>query len=275
MKYWHKSMLDSLVAYFEPDEDVLSLLLFGSWSEPESHPDYWSDIDILVVVKNNKLDKFFPAIEWINSFGKLYTYNQSSNEFKYTTRACFENFSRIDFIFTTEKNFTEISHWSSVPFFSGVKIVFSRSKVVDEIAAQKYPQPVVSLATQEQFLELVRNFRFKSMLAVYKVVRNDLLTALHLAQDLVRDCSVLGMMLRDRATGVNIHKHGSIGNQLVAQLEATQSLFTPIGILDSIKASNEIFEKLARKWSKDYQENRQSLLDWIEKAKVELRERQP
>ena len=123
-----------------------------------------------------------------------------------------------------------------------------------------------------QFLELVRDFRFKSMLAVYKVVRNDLLIALHLAQDLICDCSVLGMMLRDRATGTNIHKHGGVGNQFVAQLEVTQKPFTPIGILDSVKASNEVFEKLAREWSNSYRENRQLLLDWIEKAKAEIRE---
>jgi hypothetical protein len=84
---------------------------------------------------------------------------------------------------------------------------------------------------------------------VYKVVRNDLLIALHLAQELIRDCSVLGMMLRDRATGTNIHKHGGIGNQIVAQLEVTQKPFTPVGILDSIRESNEVFENLACEWS--------------------------
>jgi hypothetical protein len=125
--------------------------------------------------------------------------------------------------------------------------------------------------TQEQFLEIVRNFRFKSMLAVYKVVRNDLLIALHLALDLIRDCSVLGMMLRDRATGTNIHKYGGMGNEVIAQLEITQKPFTSIGILDSILESNEVFEKLASEWSSDYQENRHLLLHWIAKAKVELR----
>jgi len=272
MKFWHEGMLDNLISYFEPNEDVLGLLLFGSCSKPEFHYDYWSDIDILVVVKNNKLGKFFPTIEWTNFFGRLYTYDQSSDEFKCTTRVCFENFSRIDFVITTEEKLTKVNDWSSVPFSSGAKILFSRSEVVDKIANQRHHQQKISPATEDQFLEMVRNFRFKSMLAVYKVVRNDLLIALHLAQDLIRDCSVLGMMLRDRATGTNIHKHGGKGNQLVAQLEITQKPFTSIGILDSIKESNGVFEKLACEWSSKYQENRQLLLDWIEKAKVELHE---
>jgi hypothetical protein len=163
-----------------------------------------------------------------------------------------------------------VNIWPGVPFFSGTRILFSRSKVIDEIARQgQFPQKF-SPATEDRFLELVRDFRFKSMQAVYKVVRGDLLIALHLTQDLIRDCCVLGMMLRDRGTGTTIHKHGGAGNQLVAQLEITRNPFTPVGILDSIEKSNEIFEKLAVEWSSEYQENRQLLLTWIEGAKVEL-----
>jgi len=271
MKYWQESVLNNLTSYFESIEDVVGLLLFGSFRKPEFHPDSWSDLDLLVVVQDSRLDRFFPTTEWINHFGTLYTYSQSSDEFKHTTRACFENFNRVDFVITTEAKLAEISQWSSIPFYSGAKVLFSRSKVIDEIVAQNYSQPELPLITQEHFLELVHTFRFKSMLAVYKVVRNDLLIALHLAQDLVRDCCVLGMMLRARATGTNIHKQGGIGNQIVAQLEVTRKPFTSVGILDSIKESNEVFEKLASEWSSNYQENRQSLLDWIEQAKVELR----
>jgi hypothetical protein len=206
----------------------------------------------------------------MDHFGRLYTYAQSSDDFKYTTRACFENFNRVDFVLTTESKLADIDKWSSIPFSSGVKILFSRSEIMDKVASQMYRQQKTFPPTAEQFLYLVRDFRFKSMLAVYKVVRNDLLIALHLTLDLIRDCSVLGMMLRDRATGTNIHKDGGLGNQVVATLEITQRPFTAIGILDSITASNEVFERLAHEWSDTYTDERQHLLNWIEKAKTEL-----
>jgi hypothetical protein len=69
----------------------------------------------------------------------------------------------------------------------------------------------------------------------------------------------------------NVHKHGGASNQLVAQLDVARKPFTSLGILDSIKESNDVFEKLAYEWSRTYQENRQPLLDWIEQAKAELR----
>ncbi len=272
METWHTGILEKLVSQLEPNENIVGMLLFGSYNKSDSHYDYWSDIDILLVVKNDLLKKFFPTIEWLDAFGKLYTYTQSADEFKCTTRACFENFNRIDFVITTEENLMKLDQWSHVPFADGATLVFSRSKVVDEVARQSLQPREFSPATEDQFLGLVRDFRFKSMLAVYKVIRHDLLIALHLTQDLIRDCCVLGMLLRDRAAGTNIHKHGGTGNQLVAQLETAQKPFNALGILDSIQASNEVFEKLAGEWSNTYQENRHLLLAWIEKAKLELHE---
>ena len=121
MKPWHRHLLDDLISHFEPDEDVLGLLLFGSCSKPEPHYDDWSDIDILVVVRNDKIDKFFPTIDWITFFGSLYTYTQSSDEFKFVTRVCFENFNRIDFVITTEEKLANVTRWPGVPFFFGDK----------------------------------------------------------------------------------------------------------------------------------------------------------
>jgi hypothetical protein len=266
---WQESIVDELRSRLEPNEDVLGLLLFGSCSKPEPALDEWSDVDVLVVVKDDRIDRFFPAMDWITRFGGLYTYTQSWDEFKCTTRVCFENFNRMDFVITTEEKLARVNDWPSVPFFSGTRILLSRSAVVDEIARQGLYAHKFEPATEVQFLELARDFRFKSMQAVYKVVRHDLLIALHLTQDLIRDCCVLEMMLRDRETGTNIHKHSGIGNPFVAELEVTQKPFTAIGILDSITASNEVFENLACEWSKDYQEKRHLLQDWIEKAKLE------
>lgn len=272
MNHWQENMLDDLISYFELNEDVRGLLLFGSLSNPEAHPDDWSDIDVLVILKDGKIDEYFPTVKWITQFGPLYTYSQSVDAYTCTTRACFENFSRIDFVITSEGKLAEINNWPSIPFASVANVLFSRSTAIDQIVHQPFVQHPASPTTEEQFLELVRSFRFKSMLAVYKVVRNDLLIALHLAHDLVRDCCVLAMIIRDRAAGTNIHRQGGIGNQVVLQLEGTQQPFTSTGILDSIKASHEVFETLALEWSSSYHEDRQLLFSWIEKAKAELRE---
>lgn len=272
MNHWQDSMLEDLVAYFEANQDILGLLLFGSLNQPQAHPDDWSDIDLLVVVKDGTLEEFFPTVEWLTHFGRLYTYSQSAGDFTCTTRVCFENFQRVDILITTEIKLVHVDQWSSVPFTSGARVLLSRSQTIEEVANRTYPPKEFTPAGSAQFEELVRDFRFKSMLAVYKVVRQDLLIGLHLAQDLVRDCCVLAMMLRDRAAGTNIHSQGGIWNQTITQWEGTQQPFNSLGILASIKASNEVFEKLALEWSPEYRERRQLWFDWIEKAKMEADE---
>lgn len=222
MKTWQESVLADLPSALKADGNVVGMLLFGSLAASEPHMDEWSDIDILLVVKEEALDAYFPSVEWIRAFGPLYTYSQSTDDFTYTTRACFANFQRIDFVISSEGKLAEIQRWPAIPFTAGVRVLFSRFGGIEEIAQRQYPQREMSPVPQAQFLALIRDFRFKSILATHKVVRGDLLIALHLAQDLVRDCCVLGMMLRDRATGTNIHKDGGIGNEYVAQLQATQ-----------------------------------------------------
>jgi hypothetical protein len=108
------------------------------------------------------------------------------------------------------------------------------------------------------------------MLAVYKVARDDLLIALHLALDLVRDCAVLGMVLRDRAEGSDFHKTGGIGNHYVQQLQRTRKPYSASGILDRIEAVTTLFETLAQEWSPDYVPDSQPILDWIAAARDAL-----
>lgn len=110
---------------------------------------------------------------------------------------------------------------------------------------------------------MVDHFWFKAMLASYKVIRNDRLIALHLALDLVRDCCVVAMMLRDRAEGTNIHREGGTGNNVVANLESACSACTVTGILDIIEQSGVQFDQLASQWSEGYREKRYPLIEWL------------
>ena len=270
MDYWQEKTLCELVSYLEPNKSVLALLVFGSCAEPESSFDYWSDIDLLLVLDNSALPDYFPSTAWLEQFGSIYAYDQSGNDYKSVTRVCFEDFRRLDLVFTTEDSLRKIEIWPRNPLTAGVRTVFSRSPVVDEFAGHLYEQKPFSNISDERFKEMVRDFRFKSMLAVYKVVRTDLLIALHLALDQVRYCALLGMMQRDRLTGTDFHKVGGIGNEYVRELQRTCKPFTPAGILDMIEGCSLVFDKLATEWSSEYQVSHPRLVKWIEKARAEI-----
>ena len=184
-----------------------------------------------------------------------------------TTRVCFQDLRRIDVLITTETQLTQITKWPRVPFWKGVRVLFSRSYQVEAFLSDTFASPALSLVSDEVFEMMVHDFWFKALVAAYKIIRDDLLIALHLALDLVRDCCELEIMLRDRVEGTNIHREGGIGNQFVQQLEQTRQPYTALGILAMVEQSAHLFDELAIRWSDPYQEKREPLFAWIQLAR--------
>ena len=262
-------LLDRLQSLLQRDEAVLALAVFGSLIA--SQTDQWSDLDALLVVNDATLPRFHPSLTWLQPLGEVYTYDQSSGEFSHTTRVCFSSLERLDVVVTTAAALAQIDAWPRVPFWSGCQVVFSRSPLVDRILARTLSPPEPPLISAEQFDAMVNQFRFKAMLAVTKVARDDLLIALHLALDLVRDCCVLEMLLRDRAEGTSHHRHGGIGNDFVARLDIMGSRYTAAGILDMVEQSALQFDAQATQWSSLYVPQRQPLLLAIGAARRDAR----
>ena len=119
---------------------------------------------------------------------------------------------------------------------------------------------------------MFNDFWFKATLAVTEAVSKDLLIALHLTLDLLRDCLVLRMMLRDRTEGMSQHRIGDVGNELVAQIDRSPCDYSTGGILMMIEKTSQIYENLANDWSPTYTSNakRDYLLDWARKARQDL-----
>jgi hypothetical protein len=265
---WQAAAIEQLMRLFQPDPDVVVLAVFGSVLQPD--PDLWSDIDLLLVVEKSAQARFHPATDWLASLGELYTWDQSANPFVSVTRACFRDFRRLDLLITTEPALKQIDNWPSIAFWKGARVLFSRSPSVDQALARPFAPAPPGLISAEQFWEMVNGFWFKGMLAVTKVTREDLLIALHLALEMVQECCVLGMLLRDRAEGTAHHRHGGMGNDVVMQLEATRHPYTAAGILDCLEQAAITFDDLAARWSSAYTPQRQPLCRWVELARRSL-----
>jgi hypothetical protein len=264
---WQGAAIQDLVRRLDPDPDVRALAVFGSAA---AEPDLWSDIDLLLVAAESARERFHPSLDWLKPLGELYTWDQSSHEFAAVTRACFPDFRRIDFLVTTEAALEQVDRWPRVPFWNGARLLFSRSPRVDHVLARTFPRPQPGLMTVEQFHAMANGFWFKGMLALTKVMRDDRLIALHLALEMVQDCCVLGMLLRDRAEGTEHHRHGGSGNEVTAMLESTRHPHTAAGILDTLEQAALAFDRLAAQWSAEYRQQRHPLLSWIQQARREL-----
>ncbi|MGH2535606.1 MAG: hypothetical protein ACRDJW_25390 [Thermomicrobiales bacterium] len=261
---WQETLIQQLRALLLPDAAVKAMVLVGSGASGRF--DAWSDVDALLVVAPEAYRRFFPSLAWLAPLGEIYASEQHPGELSAVSRVCLRDMRRFDTIVTTEAALARHAEWPSIPFATGSRVIFSRSAVVDAVLAGPFAPPSSPRLTAGEFDAMASRFWFKATVAVPQVVRGDLLVALHLNLDLIEDCCVLAMMLRDRATGATHHRDG-VGNDAVAMLEPTRRPHTPVGILDSIEQSAIAFDRLAARWSDGYQARRQPLQVWIAEAR--------
>ena len=262
-----RQLRDQIQQTLQIDDAVVAVAVTGSLIQ--GHQDPWSDLDLLVVVEESAFDRFFPTLAWLQPFGTIFAFEQSSSSFSGVTRVCFADFRRLDCVITTEAALTQLTEWPQAAFWQGAQPLFSRSVVVTEILARQHTQPQPAAFSVEQFQQLQQRFWFNGVVATTKVVRGDPLIALHLALDMVRDCCVLAMLLRDRATGTIIHRESVLGEAFVAQLASVNQPFTARGILTMLEQTILAFDNLAGQWSPGDEAHGQPLLQAIARAQLE------
>jgi len=262
---WQEATLQTIVSFLNSDEDVQALFVIGSLADNSHSVDAWSDIDLVLVVADLAFSRFYPTLTWLTFSGEIYAYEQQADDFSSVNRICLTDLRRLDFVFIKLSNFNPPEKWVRPAFWKNPRLLFSRSELVTQALASSAILPFVPAAfTNDQFDTLANNFWFKAIVATNKVKRNDLLIAMHLSLELIQDCFVLGMVLRDQATGTTHHREGGLFNQLVAELEVTHQGYSAEGILNSLEQIAIAFDKLGLQWSETYQARRFPLLNWIE-----------
>lgn len=67
---WHCSLLGALSARLPADPDVLAVIAGGSLAG-EADIDVWSDIDVMIVVTDAVLVRYYPSTGWLAPFGTI------------------------------------------------------------------------------------------------------------------------------------------------------------------------------------------------------------
>jgi hypothetical protein len=267
---WQSETIGRLGSILEPDEAVLGLAVIGSLAQPDMQTDEWSDLDIVLVARDAALSRFWPSTEWLDCLGETYASSVAEDRGLHTVRMWYQDGRHVDVGIVTESNVEEFTRRQDCPLRFGCRVVFSRSHRSSAAftAAASGGARLDSAACDLDGMS--NDFWFKGMLAVSKVARNDLLVALHLTLDLIRDCCVLGMLLRDREAGTRHHRCGRPDDPFVRMLERTQQPYTALGILDAIEQSAVVFEDLAARLVEGYEPRRQPLLEAVARARRSL-----
>lgn len=243
---WREKTLHELDLLFKDNPDVISLSLFGSTSKPDVQVDRWSDHDVLVIVKDGALGKFYPTREWLKPFGDIFAIQQNEDEIHCNIKVIFSDFKKIDFVLTTESKAK-----NELKYLTKQMVIFSKDHSITELL-QEAPLSLPN-NTVYDFDKLIQDYWYWSFVAVTKLIRNDLLISLHLTLDLYRKCLELGMWLRDRETGTNVHRTGGVRNDLIEKMNIELQGSSKKDILELIEKCGKEFDKLALEWDSNYE----------------------
>lgn len=264
---WHARAVEQLSQLFDKEPDARAFVLSGSLAAAEVQEDVWSDVDAKIILANHASDRYYVSTAWLSPFGRLVGAERHENHLTRTLRVCLEGCQRFDLTFIREAALQNPSLWDRNPFHPSYVVVWSRLPDLEtRIASLPLPAEYQD-APDEEIEKMVDEFWFKAAVAIAKVVRNDLLIGLHLALDLTRDSLVLQMTRRDREKRTTIHRLGGWGNELVARFAWNSQAGSGEEILNLIRLSCEVFDKLASELLPSYNQRGPLLFPSIESAK--------
>ncbi|MDP9381202.1 MAG: aminoglycoside 6-adenylyltransferase [Chloroflexota bacterium] len=251
----------------ESDADVLGLILVGSAAQAAGRLDEWSDLDIILVVRDAAFSRYYPSTYWLKGIGELWAWEQPQGG-RATTLARFADLRRLDVVAVPESALGEIEEWGAHLLAAGFRVLFSRSAQLDALLTREFHPPPVRTASAGEWERTASRYWFACGLAVYKVVRGDLLVALHLTLELEQECLVLAMMLRDRTTGTTQHRDSVVYREVLECLPSVHDPGDPASILDRVEGCSLLFDELSVQWcGPGYDAHRGPLLEYIQRAR--------
>jgi hypothetical protein len=275
---WQARAVEQLGQLFENDPDARVFVLAGSLADTEVEDDFWSDVDVKVVLADPSVDRYYLSVAWLHLFGRLICMERHEDQVTKTLRVCLDGFRRFDLVFIPESACQNPSSRDQNLFRPPYTVVWSRLPDFKADLKPNLETQIASLPASAEFQDIsgaeiehmADHFWFKAAVAIAKVARNDLLIGLHLALDLARDCLVLQMIRRDQVMGTNIHHTGGWGNELVERFSWDGQECSPVKILDLITRICETFDKLALELSSSYHLRGPLLFPTIERARMEV-----
>lgn len=181
-----ESAFDLICKAVAAERDVLALFVTGSWGTVTA--DEWSDLDLLAVVAN-------PKIEWLPDLGEVFAEDRRIDERGVLFRLAYSHGLCIDLLNVTPESLENPAGWTRAPFHKGVRPAAGDTEQFEPLLARiepAYPRPEIGELRQN-----LKSLKFVAIQSLKKLARGDELIARHLAMEAMQLAMVGAMIVRE------------------------------------------------------------------------------
>ncbi len=280
----YADLLEKILAFARAREDISCLAQIGSRAGPEALSDEFSDLDLLLVVKN--ISPYFSGETWLDEIADRWiTFNEAAPEINfYERRVIFAGGLDVDFVLVDEAILKE--DVGRLPVAKEIcrenlLVLNDRAEISPYLDKLRVGKPPFAFPVQTEFSNLVNDFYFHYLWAYKKILRGEYWVALGCIDSYLKTRLLLMLEWHERAChGIEYdtfyagrHLEKWLEPELAPQVPELFSRYHPVEMESVLRKNVEFFTRIAQETAARLgysfpDDGRQQLVDWIEETYV-------
>nr|PZN57937.1 MAG: hypothetical protein DIU68_03190 [Chloroflexota bacterium] len=172
-------LLNRFVAWAEDKPDVRAALLIGSRARADHPADPWSDIDLVLTVRD--VQPYLNNGDWLEEIAPVWTTHvESTLAGVLERRVLFEGGHDFDVVLVTDTQLSRLIQTAEVVDIirRGIRVLIDKDRLMSRITLPLRPRTTYMPPTQAEFLNVVNDFWFHAAWTAKKLRRGELWAAI-------------------------------------------------------------------------------------------------
>ena len=208
---WREEVVERVKALMEKEPACGAMIVAGSTVNLPDQVDRWSDVDILLVMADEAVERYYTSTDWFVPKDGIFSLGRFEYPYLKLLEICLTGFRLVEIGVIPESAMrSPPAEWDTNPFTRQCQVVFSRLSDIDELMARVATVPDPERGDREKMIILNSDaFWAKAVIVVKKAARGNLLIATSIALQMARHLIYLKMMLQRDHEGGGYHRTSS------------------------------------------------------------------
>lgn len=247
-------LLNRLIAWAEDKPDVRAMLLIGSRARADHPADQWSDIDLILTVRD--VQPYLNSGDWLREIAPVWvTFIEPTLAGAVERRVLFEGGYDFDLVLVTDGQLSRLVQNAEVAGIirRGMRVLVDKDRLMSRITLPLGARTAYVPPTQSEFLNVVNDFWYHAAWTAKKLRRGELWTAIMCSDGVMKQRLIRMLEWHTRAISAQNYDTWFSGrfveewgdSRALAELSRTFAHYNASDIKRALLASMNLFRWLA------------------------------